>query len=117
MKVKGHDGKGNPVEFEPQEKPTVVLKDFIPSQAAQGQSWWYKEHSIDNFDFTPNKTASSKFQNNIYKLVGSVVVSRLRLVDDTYLTDETKKFQCQFVDCTDENGMPDMKVTSFSFIE
>ncbi len=118
MKVKGHDGKGNPVEFTPNEKPEIVLKSHIPSERTEGEAWWLEECKIESLDFQPNGAAIGKgFANNNYSCSGTVKIGRLRLNDDTKIESKNAKFSMRFEDCLDNNGMPDMKVSSFTFME
>ena len=114
MKIKGHDGKGNAVEFTAEEKITVMLKDQVPSKAPEGEMWWVKEGSVElngSVSIFPTDK-QMKYASNSYKAEGKVVICRMRTGTDQYLSQINRKFDISIEDTIDGNNMPDMVATS-----
>ncbi|NDC24982.1 MAG: hypothetical protein EB078_10550 [Proteobacteria bacterium] len=116
MKIKGVTGgknRGNVVEYTPEEKPEVVVRDHIPTVAPTDELWFATKVDVTSLQHSPKGIGNKTYADNAYQAEGEVVIRVLKTTTDEYLTPRTKHFSVEFEDCLDGNGQPDMKVTKF----
>lgn len=118
MKIKGVTGgkmKGNPIEYQPNEKPPFAVKDAVSKASPSGELWYAEKITVSKQSHQTNGPREDKkpFANNTYFADGEVVIRRLILKSDKLKPVEKKKFKIEFADCCDDFGMPDLVVNKF----
>jgi hypothetical protein len=116
MLIKGVTGgkdKGNPVEFAPEEKFPLAVKNFLSTKAPEGKLFIFTKVVIDKKTFTPRGQSQKGFANNSYLASGKVWYKTLDVKTDKLYPEKEYKFDIEFEDCCDNYGMPDLKLTNF----
>lgn len=119
MKIKGVTGgknRGNPIEFETNEKAPLVLQDAIPTKAPEGELWYAENVAVSNLQVSSMGQTPKGFANNVYVADGEVEVRRLKTKGDKLLPKQKRKFHVEFKDCLDATGMPDLEVVKLDLM-
>jgi hypothetical protein len=117
MKIKGVTGgkmKGNPIEYTPDEKPALAVRDSVPKAAPEGELWWAESVDVQGLLHSPRGIGNKGFADNAYVSDGTAMIRRLLVKTDEYLVAVKRTFHIEFEDCCDGNGMPDLKVKVFT---
>jgi hypothetical protein len=127
MKIKGAftkgKDKGRPIEYSPDEKFPLAVKEAVKLEAPEGEVWWAEDIEVDKKHWAakaPNVKKGLKdpgFANNGYSGSGRFNLRRHILSTDKLKPKEKRKFSLQFCDCKDELGMPDLKIEKFELKE
>lgn len=112
----GKTGKGKAIEVSVEEKPYHAIKKDICNHAPDGESWWIDDVAIDGgVNVKPLNTPSirrtrHKYSNNSYNAKGKVVIRKMNVVTGKLHKKFTKKFNIEFKDMLDDQGLPDFKI-------
>lgn len=120
--MKGKD-RGRPIEFSPEEKFPLAVKEAVKRAAPEGEVWWAEDIEVGKKHWSA-KSAQTRtslkdpgFANNTYSGGGSFSLRRQILATDKLKPKEKRKFTLQFCDCKDDLGMPDLKIEKFEIKE
>ncbi len=111
--IKGGKSKGEVVEFSPEEKIVIAVKEAVSKGSKEGEIAWAESTEVlqkSNFDLEKSK---SGYQSKQYKASGKVIVSAMRAEDSRKWPSKKNSFNIEFKDVTDANGMPDLEIISF----
>jgi hypothetical protein len=127
MKIKGivsaGKDRGNAIEFSPQEKAPIAVKDAVAAASAPGEVWWSEQVDVQDLQYSSTGQDNRGFANNRYIARGNVMirktVTKQTERDGKIVTTEDlipavrQAFYIEFDDVTDNLGQPDLKTTVF----
>jgi hypothetical protein len=124
MKIKGTITKGKdrgrPIEFSPEEKFSLAVKDAVKGKAPKDEVWWAEDIEVPKKHWVAKKAPDAKrslkdpnFANNGYSGSGTCFVRRHELKTDKLRPRKKVKFKLEFCDCLDDLGLPDLKIEKF----
>lgn len=126
MKIKGIHRKpnrktgkraGDVIEYSPEEKIPLAVKEAVINQAPEGCQWLPCDIAVDKFNFIPlkNKAIEDKrFTSNAYSANGKVYIKTLVHKSDKLFPKKEHSFSIKFEDALDYLGQPDLEVTEFN---
>jgi len=121
MKIKGVSSvkgrRGQVIEFSPEEKVPLAVKESINALSVVGKKiCWAETITVDNLEYSPIGTKESKYTTNSYKASGTVECRTQNTEKNRLYPVKQYKYKIEFVDVTDELGLPDLKIDKFEMI-
>jgi len=105
--------RGEPVEYEPQEKIPLAVQDAVVDHF-DGRMCWVRNVVLGKFTHTiKGNPLKRKWQNNVYDAEGTADFNFREIKTGHIRPKKTLKFKIKFEDCLDYIGQPDLKVLKF----
>jgi hypothetical protein len=113
--VKGGTNRGDLIEMSPAEKTQEAIGVAANSHPEfEGCLVWVSDFKLGNLDkYALGDPLKQRYSNYEYKADGEATFNRRRVANDTILQPVRRKFQIVFKDIVDDNGLPELDVSSF----